>query len=263
MPSTSTHSCQHGDATNMSMPAACRCQRRPQRTPEPLPQPSDQSGSAACDLQAPASHAEAFDARLTAAFKPWQGSSSLSALSDGFSAMRPWCRVWACVIRGQLYVKGWRREGSDFKAELLSGNRHASFLLGLVGTLQRHKLPDVCALHSCLDMPLVRRPAPHASVPPLVLSFMSSDDHRDVPWPDYKHWGLPSTRTMVGVPPWGDVREAVLRAADARPYAARRGQLFANTAVGEDGVDKCAAAPRPPSLHTPTRGVTAPRHASA
>ena len=250
-------SCQ---AQNLSYPAACRCRHSPSPTaPSTIhhPTPSSRSSSPVCDLLPPATHAEAFGARLTEAFEPWRvGGLPVSALSDGFAQMKPWCRVWMCVIGGQIYVKAWRREGSDFKPELISGTRHTSALLGLAGTARRHKLPDVCALHSCLDMPIVPRvesalaplvlsppppPPPPPSPSPLVLSFLSSDDHYDVPWPDYKHWGLPS----ANVPPWGNVRAAVLRAADALPFAARSRQLFANTAVSEGGVDRCAAFARP------------------
>jgi len=71
------------------------------------------------------------------------------------------------------------------------------------------------------------RPEP----PPLLLSYMTSLDHWDVPWPDYLFWGLDAPldapQKKRAVADWATVRASVLRAADAQlPHASRARELL-------------------------------------
>jgi len=67
--------------------------------------------------------------------------------------------------------------------------------------------------------------------PALVLSYMSSLDHFDVPWPDYLFWGRPASRTAS----WASVLDAILAEADSVPFSSRlRRTLYASKLLVRD-----------------------------
>ena len=74
--------------------------------------------------------------------------------------------------------------------------------------------------------------------PPLLLSYMTSLDHWDVPWPDYLFWGLDAPQKKKAVADWATVRASVLRAADEQlPYASRpREMLYCSKLMHTDEI---------------------------
>ena len=149
---------------------------------------------------------------------PWSGGGggggaprqSLHDAVGAYHARANWCRLMTCIVNGSLWVRADRHDAS----RLIMAYRTSSFLLGLATLLQRHPaLPDVCLVHSCMDVPSV--PAAHDAPP--VLGYTSADGFADVPWPDYLHWGRPESL----VSPWDLARRDILGHAAALPFEER------------------------------------------
>ena len=191
---------------------------------------------------------QAFGPAIRAALLPWNNSIiSMQMLHTQLMFAAPWCRVQACVVRAKLYVRGWRRSSArpgPLLRETLIGSRQYAAILGIAGVLERHDVGDVCVTINCQDRPAVpagflksaastTRPLPgrtHQSGPtkrPLLLSYMSSVDHLDVPWPDYLFWG----RKAKVVGPWEETRTSILEQSRQVAYKSRENMIYGASVV--------------------------------
>ena len=97
--------------------------------------------------------------------------------------------------------------------------------------LKRHAIPNVCVTLSCSDRPVVPKRSVRRRQPPLILSYMTSRDHFDVPWPDYLFWGRPASQAAA----WSTVHKAVLNEAGRLPFHQRlRRTLYASKPLTQD-----------------------------
>ena len=94
---------------------------------------------------------------------------------------------------------------------------------GTVGHCQRLRLlsrsgsPRVDMLcNMSLALQRIKQP------PALALSYMTTDDHHDVPWPDYLHWGKPQHH----VAHWQTMRDAILQQSRLLPYTSRQPRML-------------------------------------
>ena len=166
-----------------------------------------------CPLSEPATFDEAFGKAIRSSLQPWSSTSmTMQSINMQLLFAAEWCRCQLCVVRGKLYLRGWRRSATKPGAplaELLNGSRHHAAILGMAAMLRRHDVGDVCVTINCQDRPAVWKyyrseakssaadsvkssgGSTHSdsvsSVPlsrygrPLLLSYMSSADHWDVP----------------------------------------------------------------------------------
>jgi len=196
---------------------------------------------------APASTGAAFDDKIKEWLSPWRGTVGLlSAMERSFwGGLRPWCRVFACVVNGELHVRALEaktRDGKLCAPESIHIQRAAAALIGLANTLRRFPIPDVCVMLSCQDRPIqIARPYGSklnpSSTPPLAFAYMSSADHFDVPWPDYLFAGMPSKH----IGPWDVASAQIQKYSDSIPFMQRRPlQLYAQAPQKQLALDTLA-----------------------
>jgi len=132
----------------------------------------------------------------------WSGLRlSASFLSESFSKLKLWGRLWFCVVQGHVWTtpgtecahahRGWSTGCGGCHMGGTTHKRKQSLYLGLLEYVQRYKPDfDVCAPVSCRDTPSVARTSAtlQKTTPPLVLSYMTSPYSWDVPFPDYTSW---------------------------------------------------------------------------
>ncbi|KAL1500627.1 hypothetical protein AB1Y20_013279 [Prymnesium parvum] len=210
------------------------------RDDPPLASSSEPASSCTAPLGEPSSFEEAFGAAISRRLQPWNATwMGMQHINQQLLMAAEWCRVQLCVVHGRLYLRGWwrsRAAASPLMRENLGGFRHHTAILGLAETLKRHAVEDVCITINCQDRPSVwkymsvPRPGRSAGAPPMIvpvrwgrlgapllLSYMSSKDHLDVPWPDYLFWG----RTSKLVAPWEVVLRGITDESARVPYRAR------------------------------------------
>lgn len=162
-----------------------------------------------------ASFDEAFGDAIRSSLAPWNSTvMTMQTINMQLLFAAAWCRCQLCIVRGKLYLRGWRRSAAKPgvpSAEFLNGSRHHAAILGLAAMLRRHDVGNVCVTINCQDRPAAWKyyHAPSSAgaaatkgsntlekpvaVPPsrhgrpLLLSYMSSKDHWDVPCTQFEH----------------------------------------------------------------------------
>ena len=110
-------------------------------------------------------------------------------------------RYRAYIVDQELYVAPLHHGGGRLCPE--SRWRYTVWgLLQLLRIFPEHRVPDVVVNFYCYDTPKVSRQGVEGgrfgSRIPFLLSYCSSADHLDVPWPDYSFFGWPELR----IPSW-------------------------------------------------------------
>ena len=147
--------------------------------------------SCAPEAAEPSTFDDAFGAAIRQRVSPWNASRMhMHTIYSDFLHAAEWCRVQLCTVKGRIFVRGWRQSAArpDVAVpEFLAGGRHHAATLGFAAALQQHRdVVNVCVTVNCQDRPAVprHRSASQAAWPdrqaPLILSYVSSDDHMDV-----------------------------------------------------------------------------------
>nr|UYE91542.1 putative glycosyltransferase [Anoectochilus roxburghii] len=91
---------------------------------------------------------------------------------------------------------------------------------GLLQLLRRYPgmVPDVDLMFDCMDRPAINRtehdPAGTGTVPPPLFRYCTTEEHYDIPFPDWSFWGWPE----VNIKPWDEQFREIKNGSEAIPW---------------------------------------------
>ncbi|XP_040992070.1 protein O-glucosyltransferase 1-like [Juglans microcarpa x Juglans regia] len=132
--------------------------------------------------------------------KPWARTGiSISHLAEAqkFAAFR------VVIIAGKLYV--------DLYYTCVQ-SRMMFTIWGLLQLLKRYpgKVPDVDMMFDCMDRPRINM-TEHKSMPLPLFRYCTTEDHFDIPFPDWSFWGWPETNLRAWDEEFRDIKRGSQR----------------------------------------------------
>ncbi|XP_057955874.1 uncharacterized protein LOC131149447 [Malania oleifera] len=94
---------------------------------------------------------------------------------------------------------------------------------GLLQLLRRYPgmVPDVDMMFDCMDKPMVNR-TEHESLPLPLFRYCTTQDHFDIPFPDWSFWGWPETNLR----PWDEEFRDIKRGSQTQSWTKKKPRAY-------------------------------------